>query len=70
MPGSQRRPVPLPAILEPVGHLSHAQTGLLGQQPLLVGRGVTVVFVRVFEVGPGSFFEAVDDLLSVPDGPG
>lgn len=37
-----RRPVPLAAVLEPVGHLGHGEAGLLGQGPFLIGRRVPV----------------------------
>ena len=45
LPGSLRRAVPLPAVLEPVGDLRGGEPGGLGQLPLLARRRVRVVVV-------------------------
>lgn len=68
--GPRRRPVPLAAVLEPVGDLCHRQPRPLGQRPLLVRRGVAVDLVGLLQRVAGLFLEAVDGLLAVPDGAG
>ena len=65
-----RRPVSLSSVLEPIADLSQGQTSLLRQVPLLVGCGVSVLLVAVFESLTGLLLEAVNRLLSVPDGLG
>lgn len=62
--------VPLPPVLEPVGHLRRGESGGLRQLPLLPGTGIGVVFVPVPQHAPGLLFEAVAGLLAVPDGAG
>lgn len=62
-------PVPLPPVLEPVGHLRGGQPRGLGQLALLARRGVGVVLVPVPQHGPRLLLEAVAGLLAVPDGP-
>ena len=49
LPGSLRRPVPLPPVLEPVRDLGSGEPGALGQLPLLAGGGVRIVSVPVSE---------------------
>lgn len=64
------RPIPLPAVLEPVGHLRRGQSGGFGQFPLLPGARVRVAGVPFAQHHPGLFLETVAGLLAVPDGPG
>ena len=63
-----RRPVPLASVLEPVAHLGQRQTRLLGERPLLVGRGVAVLLVAVEQRLARLLLEAVHRLLAVPYG--
>ena len=62
--------VPLAAVFEPIADLREGEAGLLGQGALLVGRRVAILAVAVLEGGAGLFLEAVDGLLTVPDGLG
>ena len=48
-PRALGRPVPLPSVLEPVGHLGGGQPRALRQLPLLAGGRVRVVRVPVAE---------------------
>ena len=48
-PRALGRPVPLPPVLEPVGHLGGGQPRALRQLPLLAGGRVRVVGVPVAE---------------------
>lgn len=64
------RPVPLPAILKPVGHLSSGEPSGLGKLPLLPRAGVRVAGIPLAQYHPGLLLEAVAGLLAVPYGPG
>ena len=63
-------PIPLPAVLKPVGHLSGGESRRFRQLTLLARARVGIVAVPVAQDGSGLFFEAVARLLAVPDGPG
>jgi len=62
-----RSAIPLAAILEPIGHLSQRQAGLLREVLLIVRRGVSVSHVAFLQGVPRAFLEAVHGLLAVPD---
>lgn len=64
------RPVPLPAVFEPVGHLGRGQPSGLGQFPLLPGARIWVAGVPFAQHHPGLLLETVAGLLAVPYGPG
>ena len=63
------RAVPLPPVLEPVGHLGGGEPRGLGQLALLPRRRVRVVLVPVPQHGPRLLLEAVARLLAIPDSP-
>lgn len=62
-----RRAISLPAIFEPIGHLSQCQAGLLREILLLVRRGISISHVAFLQSVSRSFFEAVNSLFAVPD---
>ncbi len=64
-----RSPVPLPSVLEPVGHLGRREARALGQVLLLPRRRVRVPVVPVPQHVPRLLLEAVARLLAVPDRP-
>jgi len=65
-----RCPISLAPVFEPIADLRQGEARLLRQFPLLFGIGVSVPLVHQLERRPGLFFEAVHNLLAVPDGHG
>lgn len=65
-----RRPIPLPSVLKPIGHLRQGQARLLREHPLLIGVRILVTVVTSLKGLSGLLLEAVDRLLAVPYGLG
>lgn len=61
--------IPLSPVLEPIGHLCHGETGLVGQGSLLIRGRVSVVFVHFLEGVTRLLFEAIHRVLTIPNGP-
>lgn len=63
------RPVPLPPVFKPVGHLGRGQPRGFGQFPLLPGTRIRVAGVPFAQYHARFLLETVTGLLAIPYGP-